>query len=87
MTEKKCLRCLLREAFPADYRQYVASILGTIRPSDRASDTVYEERLARCKACDQLQNGTCMGCGCLVELRAAYARGKCPFRKWETPAR
>lgn len=82
MAEGKCIRCLLREAYPADYRQYVAGLLQKIRPADRTEDASYEARLSQCKACDQLHNGTCMGCGCLVELRAAYRREKCPFRKW-----
>ncbi|MBR3019309.1 MAG: hypothetical protein IKH57_19890 [Clostridia bacterium] len=78
----KCRRCLLREAFPADYEKYVAGLLRRIPENVKAPGPLYRQRLSLCSACDQLQNGTCMGCGCLVELRAAYAREKCPFRKW-----
>lgn len=77
-----CKRCLLREAFPADYEKYVEGLLRRIPESQKAAEQVYQSRLGQCKACDQLVNGTCMGCGCLVELRAAYAKEKCPFRKW-----
>ena len=79
---KKCKRCLLREAFPADYEKYVAGLLLKIPENAKASHALYQQRLSVCSACDQLQNGTCMGCGCLVELRAAYRKEKCPFRKW-----
>ncbi len=82
MADPHCVRCLLREAYPADYRKYVESMLVRIRPADRTESALYSARLAACKACDQLNNGTCMGCGCLVELRAAYRREHCPFRRW-----
>ncbi len=82
MNNTTCKRCLLRDAFPADYEKYVAGMLKTIPPSVKAADEIYQQRLSVCSACDQLQNGTCMGCGCLVELRAAYKKEKCPYRKW-----
>ena len=77
-----CKKCLLREAFPQDYEKYVASLLIKISPSAKAPEEIYAARLEQCRHCDQLNSGTCMGCGCLVELRAAYKREKCPFRKW-----
>lgn len=81
MTER-CKRCLLRESMPADYEKYIAGLLRSMPDSQRAPDALYQERLDRCKACGQLSMGTCMGCGCLVELRAAYKKEKCPFRHW-----
>ena len=82
MSETRCRRCLLREAYPEDYRKYVASVLARVAARDKTDDTVYAARLSTCRGCNQLNNGTCMGCGCLVELRAAYRREKCPFSKW-----
>ena len=82
MSETKCRRCLLKEAFPADYEKYVLSLLSRIPASARTGEGDYEARLSRCKACDQLANGTCMGCGCLVELKAAYKKETCPWKKW-----
>ncbi len=78
----KCRRCLLRDVSIEDYRKYVESLLHTIPPRDRAPEAVYTARLDACRACDQLNGGTCMACGCLVELRAAYAKKACPFRRW-----
>ena len=77
-----CKRCLLREAFPEDYQKYVEGLLARIPAVQKASDEQYQARLSQCKACVQLSRGTCMGCGCLVELRAAYQKEKCPYRKW-----
>ena len=79
----RCKRCLLREAFPADYEKYVAGLLTKIPENVKTPEAQYQARLCVCSVCDQLQNGTCMGCGCLVELRAAYKKEKCPFRKWQ----
>ena len=78
----KCRRCLLREAYPADYEKYVASVLARMERGRRADDEIYARRLETCRACGQLSNGTCMGCGCLVEIRAAVKGERCPFRKW-----
>ena len=86
MTDVRCRRCLLREAFPADYAKYVASLLAGIPAREKAVPALYEARLSACRACDQRNNGTCMGCGCLVELRAAYRREACPFQRWPDKA-
>ena len=79
--EAKC-RCLLRDAFPEDYRKYVDGLLQTIPGAEKLPEDQYRRRLDACRDCDQLNNGTCMGCGCLVELRAAYKKQRCPFRRW-----
>ena len=80
--QELCKKCLLREAFPADSEKYVASLLRRMTPAQKAPDEIYRSRLSQCEACDQLNNGTCMGCGCLVELKAAYKNEKCPYKKW-----
>ncbi len=77
-----CRKCLLRDSFPADYEKYVSSLLRRMPDGRKAPENVYQSRLDRCKACDQLNAGTCMGCGCLVELKAAYKNEKCPYGKW-----
>jgi len=79
----KCRRCLLREQSPEDYRKYVETLLVKIPPREKVPENVYTARLDACRACDQLNGGTCMGCGCLVELRAAYAKQTCPYRIWQ----
>ena len=44
----------------------------------RTPDAEYAARLACCKACDALNAGTCMQCGCYVEMRAARLDMHCP---------
>ena len=82
MSETKCHKCLLREAFPADYEKYVASVLAAVPDREKAQPQLLAARLEACKNCDRLNNGTCMGCGCLVEIRAAMRAQKCPFGRW-----
>ncbi|MBR4443796.1 MAG: hypothetical protein IKS52_11080 [Clostridia bacterium] len=82
MGEKTCRKCLLREAYPDDYEKYVASVLKTMAPSERADERMYDARLNVCRGCGRLSNATCMACGCLVEIRAAQRRMRCPFGKW-----
>ena len=53
-----------------------------IKQEDRVSADQYEERLSVCKACDKLESGTCLGCGCYVELRAMSPVSRCPYKKW-----
>lgn len=76
-----CKKCLLREIAEAD-RAMIEKYKMAIKAGDRADEACYEERLALCKACDMLNAGTCLVCGCYVELRAAAAISACPRKKW-----
>lgn len=54
-------------------------------PDEKCESEVYNERLKKCKNCDNLISGVCMKCGCYVEFRAAFKKQKCPNvsdRKW-----
>ena len=50
-----------------------------MKPEEKADDGVYKARLNVCGECEHLISGTCMKCGCYVELRAAYKKNKCPL--------
>ena len=75
-----CRRCLLRDmqGKEAEYYESVLKYRKTLDEITGVSDTVYEERLTVCIACDALQNGTCFHCGCFVEMRAALRKMRCP---------
>lgn len=45
----------------------------------RADDELYQARLSLCRECDRLRNGTCLLCGCYVEMRAAKKHMSCPM--------
>ncbi|MBQ1681706.1 MULTISPECIES: DUF6171 family protein [Agathobacter] len=81
--EKKrfCKKCLMREMAEADAAM-IEKYKEAIRMEDRVDTPVYERRLAECKNCEKLNAGTCMACGCYVELRALSPVSKCPDKHW-----
>lgn len=78
-TAGRCRRCLLRDmADENDYYQSVQRYRAALPPRSRTPDDVYAARLTACRACDALDAGTCMQCGCYVEMRAARRDMHCP---------
>ena len=87
MPEKElCRRCLLRESGEEDKALEVKECISRIKESEKAADGIYAQRLSLCRECEHLLSGTCMKCGCYVELRAAFRNNHCPLagtkRKW-----
>ena len=80
---RKCKKCLLAELDNEKLLADVRLAVSRLADADRVSDVIYEKRLAVCKECDYLNEGTCNACGCYVELRAAARSGKCPYSKWK----
>ncbi|MDE7262684.1 MAG: hypothetical protein K2N78_11600 [Oscillospiraceae bacterium] len=82
---KRCRRCLLREMTDENsYYESVKFYRSTLPEKKRTPDDLYETRVQACKACQSLESGTCMQCGCYVEMRAARIDMHCPAReaKW-----
>lgn len=77
-----CRKCLLQEMNEAEYKEKLEKYIIGLDVDTRADDVLYKKRLNICKACDKLSEGTCLVCGCYVELRAATKIGKCPSKKW-----
>ena len=75
----QCRRCLLQEM--TDENDYYQSVVRyrALPAKKRTPDAAYAARLACCKACDALNAGTCMQCGCYVEMRAARTDMHCPL--------
>lgn len=63
-------------------QKMIAQYKNAIKKEDAAEEGCYEERLFICKSCDSLNAGTCLKCGCYVELRAAGKYSHCPGKKW-----
>lgn len=79
---KICTRCLLQDFDRTKYETLIVKSIEDLPKEDIASDDVRQGRLALCRECAKLNQGTCLACGCFVEIRAALVRGKCPYRKW-----
>ena len=82
MTEKVCRRCLLSEMDKASFDEIVSKGLASLKEADRCLEKVYNDRLQICRNCDNLVSGTCLLCGCYVEIRGALKNGKGPKNKW-----
>lgn len=78
----KCKRCLLREYDETDYREKIERVLKLMSEKEKVPAELYEKRLQVCGQCEKLVQGTCLSCGCYVELRAAGKMGSCPYRYW-----
>ncbi len=83
MEHRVCYRCLIRELMAAeDYHTKIGQYIEKIVASARTCEGEYEKRLSVCKKCGKLSEGTCLACGCYVELRAATKTATCPHQKW-----
>lgn len=81
--KKPCVRCLLEEAGRQDVSQSVKAAVDKIPDSQKTGEMEYEKRLEICRECEFLTEGTCLKCGCYVELRAARKDSRCPYKtKW-----
>lgn len=79
-----CRHCLLEEMNDEDAKKVVRNYLDTMEPAEKAAENVYSDRLMCCRQCDRLINGTCLDCGCYVEIRAAMKKADCPQKKWDS---
>ena len=74
-----CKRCLLEEMETEQpLYELIRQRIALLPDGERTPDPEYRRRLALCRACDQLQRGTCLQCGCYVEIRAAKHLLHCP---------
>lgn len=84
MKQPFCRRCLLEDMEDqAALLRSIRELIEALPEEKRASEEARALRLAACRCCDHLKNGTCGLCGCFVELRAAKNQMHCPA----TPAR
>ncbi|MBE5883608.1 MAG: hypothetical protein E7291_04205 [Lachnospiraceae bacterium] len=67
-----------QEEYFKNLREYINNLDADIK----ATEELYESRLAICKECDLLFQGMCRTCGCYVELRAVITKNKCPNNRW-----
>ncbi len=76
-----CKKCLLRDMADADAYKSVKEYVDKIPGTQKATDAEYARRLKICAECSELLSGTCLVCGCYVEIRAAGKNAACPLKK------
>ena len=81
----RCKRCLLQEAGDQAAYADVADCIARLSARDKVTEQVYRQRMDICRECEQLMQGTCLLCGCYVELRGAMRTQCCPAkpRRWD----
>ena len=79
---KPCTRCLLKDYSKEVYDRLIVEGLKALPAEDLTTEDVTAKRLEVCKDCEKINQGTCLACGCYVEIRAALKAGKCPYSKW-----
>ena len=82
MSQRVCRKCLLKDLDDKKISEEIKQAIDRLDDGLKVSKEKYERRLNFCLECDRLNAGTCMACGCYVELRAAAVTGKCPYKKW-----
>lgn len=68
----------MKQAGEEELAQTVSEYISTLDPDIKAPTRLYEERLSKCRGCDNLNSGVCGKCGCYVEMRAAVRQNRCP---------
>ena len=81
-TRPFCRKCLLDDIDDKIVLEEIKQAIDRLDDGLKVSEEEYASRLDKCRACDRLNAGTCMACGCYVQLRAAAVTGKCPYKKW-----
>lgn len=64
-------------------KEYMLRYRENLLEEEKASDELYQERLATCKECDYLFEAMCKSCGCYVEIRASVRKQNCPYSRWK----
>ncbi len=80
--QRFCRQCLLKDFDETAYKETLESYIERMGKDLRTEETEYDRRLSICLSCEKLNQGTCLACGCYVELRAAAKTGHCPKKKW-----
>ncbi len=75
-------RCLLRQTGKDEIYEDIKMRISRLSEKERAGEEIYAERLEKCEECPDLSDGTCLKCGCYPEFRAAFAKNRCPVKKW-----
>ncbi len=79
--KKPCTRCLLEEAGKQDLYASIKRCIEKIPKKQRTASAEYDRRLDICTACEHISEGTCLKCGCYVQLRAAKSDSHCPLKR------
>ncbi len=80
MGRRKCKRCGLKTVLSEEDIARMVNEIRSMKGIRLADDDEYKRRISICGKCEKLEYGsTCALCGCVMQVRAMLADGKCPF--------
>lgn len=79
---EKCKRCGTKTILsPQEIEQMVQQVT-KMKGIRLVPEQEYQRRFAVCTACEKFEYGsTCTLCGCVMQVRARLADGRCPYPK------
>lgn len=81
--ERICRRCAAKPSMTEEQIAKAVEQVTSMKGVKLVGEDEYERRFAVCGACDKFEYGTtCMMCGCIVQVRARLADGRCPKKLW-----
>ena len=79
----KCKRCDIKTVLSEADIEKMVNEVKAMRSVRLVSSEVYAERFGVCGECESfLYGSTCSVCGCVMQVRARLADGRCPKKKW-----
>lgn len=79
----RCKRCGVKTALDDSEINRMVAEVTSMKGVRLADDDVFTHRFNICRSCEKLEYGsTCMSCGCVMQVRARLADGKCPLKLW-----
>ena len=80
---EKCKRCGLKTVLQESDIQRMVDEVTSMKGVRLVDTDTYSERFNVCSECESLMySSTCALCGCVMQVRARLADGKCPKKKW-----
>lgn len=78
----KCKRCQSKPTLtPGEIEKMVREIR-SMKGIKLVDEDKYRKRLEICQCCEKFEyNSTCTLCGCVMQVRAMLADGRCPYPK------
>jgi hypothetical protein len=81
-----CKRCASKPKLTQEDIDKMVAQVTSMKGVRLADEGEYEARMRICAACDKFEYGsTCTVCGCVMQVRARLADGRCPYpanKKW-----
>ena len=79
---KKCRKCFGKSEISPETIEKMVDEVRSMKGVRLVCEEEYARRFVICEQCEKLEDGaTCMLCGCVMQVRARLADGKCPYPK------